>query len=543
MGQRTLTDLLKEKALVIPNEKVVSVWGKFDLTYAQLCELVDHAAALLMGHAVGAGDVVALAFPTTVEFVIMLLAVMRCRATAAPLDPAYSAEEFWATLSEAKPKLLLVPQEGNELAQFAAFGLSIPYLTAKLDSADSKITLSSSDIKPDLDSLSKVVNDCSDVALFLQLDGSTLELTHLNLTAKAYLNIGPRHPSPAYTGLVWDLLFSLVAGNDVVLPVAREAASSGPRRFSYDHLLILNGQFRNSRMLGEGGSGTVYEGHVYIGYARTRVAVKIIKSDSEERTREFASEVMTLSQLSHPNLVQLIGCCDESDKLVLIYEFMSGGTLDDRLFNEGGVALTWERRHKIAQELASALHYMHERSDMYVIHRDIKSSNIMLDEEKAKLGDFGLARLVDCTIGPKTTEKIGTYGYAPWEYCFTGKATKETDVFSFGVVLLELASGRRVVDKKRDPEDLVAWVWKLYGSKKLLDAVDWRLGQIFDKEQAKALMMVGLWCAHPIASSRPSIAEAEAFLKGDAKPPTLPSKMPQSQNGGNSKGPCGCFKC
>lgn len=539
--------LLEEKASDSPDRIAVSLRREPYLTYAQLWELVHRTAALLIACGVGTGDVVALAFPITVEFMIMFLAIMRCRATAAPLDPAYSPEEFESALSNSNVKLLLAPQEGNEPACLAASKLKICYLTAKLHSAYSNITLSLTDIEPDLDSLSKVINVLSDEALFLHLPSvedptKGLRLTQLDLNERVYFSILCRYTLPAYAGLVWDLLGSLVAGKAVALPLAREAAGSRPREFSYNLLMMFNDDFRNSRILGEGGSGKVYEGHIYIGGARTQVAVKFIKSNSEQGKKEYKSEVNALKQLSHSNLVKLMGYCEEANKLVLIYEFMSGGTLYDHLFNNNGTVLTWERRYNIAQGLASALYYLHKESEIYVIHRDIKSSNVMLDEElNAKLGDFGLARVVGCAGGPKTTDKIGTFGYAALEYCETGKANEATDVFSFGVVLLEIGSGRTVFDPARDPRDLVEWVWKHYGRRKLLDAVDSRLCQNFDKEQAKALMVVGLWCAHPIASSRPSIVKAKAVLNGKAKLPKLPSKMPQFQYGIEPKVWFGCF--
>ncbi|KAI6707204.1 hypothetical protein NL676_010166 [Syzygium grande] len=153
-----------------PDSTAVSARGgefDFDLTGVRLQEIVDHAAELLAAYGIGPGDVVALAFPYTVKFVILFLAVIRCRAAVALLSPAYNAMEFEYHLSDLQPMLLLTPNEGNRLAQSAASELNIPHLTTRLHSANSKITLSSTDIEPDLDSMSKVVNDPSDVALYL----------------------------------------------------------------------------------------------------------------------------------------------------------------------------------------------------------------------------------------------------------------------------------------------------------------------------------------------------------------------------------------
>jgi len=144
----------------------------------------------------------------------------------------------------------------------------------------------------------------------------------------------------------------------------------------------------------------------------------------------------------------------------------------------------------------------------------------------AKLGDFGLAKLVDHNREQNTTQVVGTFGYLDSEYYQTGKVSKESDLYSFGVVLLEIVCGRRAVDRERDPENIVVWVWKKYGPTKLLDAVDTRLGTNFDERQAKALMIAGLWCANPDAKSRLSIEAAMEVLSLKAEPPKLPRKMP-----------------
>ncbi|KAF8027619.1 hypothetical protein BT93_E0510 [Corymbia citriodora subsp. variegata] len=307
---------------------------------------------------------------------------------------------------------------------------------------------------------------------------------------------------------------------------------SGPKKFSYKELMTVTDSFADDRILGRGGFGIVYEGHLGDTRTRTRVAVKIINPDSRQGIKEYISEVKSLSQLRHRNLVLLIGYCHEANKFILVYEFIGGGSLEDHLFKRKPL-LTWERRYNTALGLASALHYLHKQCNQCVIHRDIKSSNVMLDEKfVAKLGDFGLARLVDHTRAPKTTQVKGTPGYLAPECYQTGKASKESDIYSFGVVLLEIVCGRRVFDSELAEQGLglVQWVWKHYGyrswRRNFLLAVDQRLGKDVDKKQAEALMMAGLWCAHPIAESRPSIEEAMAVLNLKAEPPKLPSKMP-----------------
>ncbi|XP_050275421.1 L-type lectin-domain containing receptor kinase IX.1-like [Quercus robur] len=207
---------------------------------------------------------------------------------------------------------------------------------------------------------------------------------------------------------------------------------------------------------------------------------------------------------------------------------MPNGSLDSHLFG-AKIMLKWPVRYKIAEGLASAILYLHEEWEQCVVHRDIKSSNIMLDSNfNAKLGDFGLARLVDHELGLQTTVLAGTMGYLAPECFTTGTASKESDVYSFGVVCLEIACGRKPVDPRAGPSKvrLVEWVWDLYGNGQLLEAVDERLGMEFDEGQIKSLMVVGLWCCHPDPTSRPSIRQVIHVLNFEASLPNLPSKLP-----------------
>lgn len=171
---------------------------------------------------------------------------------------------------------------------------------------------------------------------------------------------------------------------------------------------------------------------------------------SKQGKKEYIAEVKIISKLRHKNLVQLIGWCHEKGEFLLIYEFMPNGSLDSHLFG-GQNPLSWALRYKIALGLASALLYLHEEWEQSIIHRDIKSSNVMLDSNfNARLGDFGLARLMDQEFGIKTTRPAGTFGYMAPEYVSKGKASKASDVYSFGVVALEIACGRRSIESKTE---------------------------------------------------------------------------------------------
>ncbi|WJZ84268.1 hypothetical protein VitviT2T_003879 [Vitis vinifera] len=301
---------------------------------------------------------------------------------------------------------------------------------------------------------------------------------------------------------------------------------TGPRKFMYHELVLATNNFAEGEKVGEGGFGGVYKG--FSRNLSSYIAVKRVSKGSDQGIKEYESEVKIISRLRHWNLLQLLGWCHKKRELLLVYEFMPNGSLASCLF-QGKILLTWAMRYKIATGLASVLLYLHEEWEQCVVHRDVKSSNVMLDAEfNAKLGDFGLARLVDHGKGSKTTVLAGTVGYMAPEYILTGKASKELDVYSFGVVALEICSGRRCVEPnaQEDQIRLVEWVWDLYGVGKLPEAADPRLSADFDEEQMARLMVVGLWCAHPDCSLRPSIRQAINVLNSEASLPALPSKMP-----------------
>ncbi|KAM1091519.1 hypothetical protein ACFX13_019291 [Malus domestica] len=301
---------------------------------------------------------------------------------------------------------------------------------------------------------------------------------------------------------------------------------TGPRRFTYRELNHATNNFAEGGKLGEGGFGGVYKG--LLTESKTEVAVKRVSRGSKQGKKEYIAEVRIISRLRHRNLVQLIGWCHEQGEFLLVYEIMPNGSLDSHLFGMK-LHLTWTVRHKIALGLASAILYLHEEWEQCVVHRDIKSSNVMLDSNfNAKLGDFGLARLVDHGLGSQTTVLAGTMGYLAPECVTDGRASKESDVYSFGVVSLEISCGRRPVEAKAEPSRvrLVEWVWDLYGKDQILEAVDERLNKEFDEQQIECLMTVGLWCCHPDPTVRPSIRQVINVLNFEAPMPSLPSRLP-----------------
>lgn len=302
---------------------------------------------------------------------------------------------------------------------------------------------------------------------------------------------------------------------------------TGPKRFTYRELSQATNNFSDEGKLGQGGFGGVYKG--LLSDSKTEVAVKRVSRGSKQGKKEYVSEVKIISRLRHRNLVQLIGWCHENGEFLLVYEFMPNGSLDTHLFG-GNSTLEWTVRYKIALGLASSLLYLHEEWEQCVVHRDIKSSNIMLDSYfNAKLGDFGLARLVDHDqLGSQTTVLAGTMGYLAPECVTTGQASKESDVYSFGVVALEIACGRRPLEPRVEPSEarLVEWVWGLYGKGLLPEAADKRLSKELDERQRDCLMTVGLWCCHPDSTHRPSIRQVINVLSFQAPLPNLPMTMP-----------------
>ncbi|KAF2908759.1 hypothetical protein DAI22_12g206600 [Oryza sativa Japonica Group] len=314
-----------------------------------------------------------------------------------------------------------------------------------------------------------------------------------------------------------------------------ELEAAGPRRFHYGELAAATANFSDDRRLGSGGFGSVYRGFLNGG----DVAVKRVAETSRQGWKEFVAEVRIISRLRHRNLVPLVGWChDGGDELLLVYELMPNGSLDAHIHSSGNV-LPWPARYEVVLGVGAALMYLHHEAEQRVVHRDIKPSNVMLDASfSARLGDFGLARLIDDGRRSRTTGIAGTMGYIDAE-CFllAGRASVESDVYSFGVVLLEVACGRRpavVINGGEDAIHLTQWVWDTHGGAAgggILDAADTRLNGEFDVAEMERVLAVGLWCAHPDRGLRPSIRQAVSVLRFEAPLPSLPVRMPVATYG------------
>ncbi|XWS56078.1 hypothetical protein CRYUN_Cryun09bG0055800 [Craigia yunnanensis] len=287
-----------------------------------------------------------------------------------------------------------------------------------------------------------------------------------------------------------------------------------PKRFSYQELFTATNGFADDERLGHGGSAHVYKGKLD---DQDLVAVKRIFAESEGI---FINELKIISRLIHRNLVKFIGWCHDQNELLLVYQYMPNGCLESHLHGNKPT-LPWDVRYKIANGLASALYYLHEGAEQCVLHRDIKSANVLLDTDfTTKLGDFGVSKLVDPGLRTQTTMIVGTYGYIAPEYLQEGRARKETDMYSFGIVALEIACGRK--PNRNGP--LLRLVWHLYIAGYILDAADGRL-ENFDENEMRCLLMVGLWCTNPIDRERPSAGEVLKVLRREAPLPELRRDM------------------
>ncbi|GJS65891.1 serine/threonine-protein kinase PBL27 [Tanacetum coccineum] len=296
-----------------------------------------------------------------------------------------------------------------------------------------------------------------------------------------------------------------------------QAANIAAQTFTFRELAAATKNFRPESLLGEGGFGRVYKGRLES--TGQVVAVKQLDRNGLQGNREFLVEVLMLSLLHHPNLVNLIGYCADGDQRLLVYEFMPLGSLEDHLHDlaPDKEPLDWNTRMKIAAGAAKGLEYLHDKANPPVIYRDLKSSNILLDEGfHPKLSDFGLAKLGP--VGDKThvsTRVMGTYGYCAPEYAMTGQLTLKSDVYSFGVVFLELITGRKAIDNTRAPgeHNLVAWARPLFKDRrKFPKMADPLLQGRYPVRGLYQALAVAAMCLQEQAATRPLIGDVVTAL-------------------------------
>ncbi|XP_062027523.1 L-type lectin-domain containing receptor kinase S.1 [Rosa rugosa] len=309
-----------------------------------------------------------------------------------------------------------------------------------------------------------------------------------------------------------------------------------PHRFSNEELSEATGGFSKDQLLGSGGFGKVYRGVLS---NKTEIAVKCVNHDSKQGLREFMAEISSMGRLQHKNLVQMRGWCRKGNQLMLVYDYMPNGSLNRWIFDRPKKVLGWGQRRRVLADVAEGLNYLHHGWDQVVVHRDIKSSNILLDlEMRGRLGDFGLAKLYGHGEVPNTTRVVGTMGYLAPELATIASPTAATDVYSFGVVLLEVACGRRPIEMGAEEEEeavLIDWVKELYSKGRVREAADQRIKGEYDEEEMEVVLKLGLACCHPDPQRRPSMKEIAAILVGETvsepAPAALLSELARGEGG------------
>ncbi|CDY60569.1 BnaA02g06940D [Brassica napus] len=288
-------------------------------------------------------------------------------------------------------------------------------------------------------------------------------------------------------------------------------ANKKSRRFTYSEVIKMTNNFQ--RVLGKGGFGMVYHGTVNI---YEQVAVKVLSQSSTQGSKEFKAEVDLLLRVHHTNLVSLVGYCYEGDKLALIYEFLPNGDLKQHLTGKGsGSIIKWSVRLRIALEAASGLEYLHIGCTPPMVHRDVKTANILLDENlKAKLADFGLSRSFQSEGESQVLTAIaGTLGYLDPECNSSGRLSEKSDVYSFGIVLLEMITNQPVINQTSEILHITQWVGFKISQGDIIGIMDPNLGKDYDSNSAWRALELALSCANPSSSKRPSMSQVIQELK------------------------------
>ncbi|CAL4930264.1 unnamed protein product [Urochloa decumbens] len=306
----------------------------------------------------------------------------------------------------------------------------------------------------------------------------------------------------------------------------RSGAGNNVRVFSLNELKTATRNFHMLNCIGRGGFGAVYKGNLKDG---TQIAIKKLSAESKQGISEFLTEINVISNVRHPNLIKLLGCCVEGNNRLLVYEYAENNSLANALLGPKNkcIPLDWQKRAAICVGTASGLAFLHEEAQPRIVHRDIKASNILLDKKLLpKIGDFGLAKLFPDTITHISTRVAGTMlvphwtllGYLAPEYALLGQLTKKADIYSFGVLLLEVISGQSSSMSTWGPDMqvLVEWTWKLLEEGRLLEIVDPDLEK-YPEEQTLRFIKVALLCTQATSQQRPSMKQVVNMLNNQTE--------------------------
>lgn len=289
--------------------------------------------------------------------------------------------------------------------------------------------------------------------------------------------------------------------------------------YSYKELSIATDDFSPINKIGEGGFGSVYKGRLKDGKI---AAIKVLSAESRQGVKEFLTEIQVISEIEHENLVKLYGCCVEGNHRILVYNYLENNSLAQTLIGGGhhysNIQFSWRTRSRICIGIARGLAFLHEEVRPHIIHRDIKASNILLDKDLTpKISDFGLAKLIPANMTHVSTRVAGTIGYLAPEYAIRGQVTRKADIYSFGVLLVEIVSGRCNTNMRLPTEEqyLLERTWDLYERRELILLVDTSLNGDFDAEEACRFLKVGLLCTQDTPKLRPSMSTVVQMLMGE----------------------------
>lgn len=287
--------------------------------------------------------------------------------------------------------------------------------------------------------------------------------------------------------------------------------------YTYKELRVATDDFSPANKIGEGGFGPVYRGKLRHG---KDAAIKVLAAESKQGAREFLTELKVISDIEHENLAKLCGCCVEGDHRILVYDYIENNSLAQTLLGNGhsSIQFSWRTRTKICIGIARGLAYLHEEVRPHIVHRDIKASNILLDKYLTpKISDFGLAKLIPANMTHVSTRVAGTIGYLAPEYAIRGQLTRRADIYSFGVLLVEIVSGRCNTNSLLPLEEqyILERTWDLYERNELVELVDAAMNGDFDAEEACKYLKIGLLCTQDNPKLRPLMSTVVKMLSGE----------------------------